>query len=346
MQTNLVAIHRALRAAGHSALVANITRHRRASGDGVYYPKNALQLAWVLLRARADVIHLHIGGNLSTRLVLLCLFCTLLPRSKTVVTFHSGGYAGSAAGRSAGRRTLRGFVLRRVDVVVAVNQEIVDVLRRFGVDERRIACVAPHAVDPDEIAAAKRTPLPEPIAAFARVHAPLLLTVGLLEPEYDLPLQLAALPAIREPFPGAGLAIVGSGSLHDELRRRIEQSNVASHVLLCGDVSHDVTLRMIAQADALLRTTLYDGDSVAVREALYAGTPVIATDNGMRPPGVTRFPVGDGPALVNAAVAVLSGGSEAAPATADPGGVGPVLALYDKLVSGKPAAALSLANPR
>lgn len=346
VQSNLIAICRALRSAGQTALVANITRHRGVTGDGIYYPKNAVQLVQLLLRSRPDVIHIHIGGQLSTRLVLLCLVCTCVPKSKTVVTFHSGGYAGSAAGRAARPRTLRGFVLRRADAVIAVNQEIVNLMCRFGVAEERISLIAPHAVDPDVIAAAAREPLPDPIAAFVASHDPFLLTVGLLEPEYDLPLQLAALPAIRERFPDAGLVIVGSGSLHDELRRRIERSTVTPHVLLCGDVAHEVTLRMIARADALLRTTQYDGDSVAVREALCAGTPVIATENGMRPAGVRRFPVGDETALLTAIEDVLSGEPEAVPTTPDAGGVEPVLELYDRLVSKAPAAALSPANPR
>jgi glycosyltransferase involved in cell wall biosynthesis len=54
---------------------------------------------------------------------------------------------------------------------------------------------------------------------------------------------------------------------------------------------------MIADSDLLLRTTLHDGDSVAVREALHLGTPVIATDNGMRPVGVDLIPVSDTAAL-------------------------------------------------
>ena len=66
-----------------------------------------------------------------------------------------------------------------------------------------------------------------------------------------------------------------------------------THILLAGDVPHDVTLRAIEQSDALLRTTLYDGDSICVREALHLGTPVIATDNGMRPLGCDLFPAED-----------------------------------------------------
>jgi hypothetical protein len=49
-----------------------------------------------------------------------------------------------------------------------------------------------------------------------------------------------------------------------------------------------------------LRTTLYDGDAVSVRESLYFGTPVIASDNGMRPAGVRLIPKSDLSALTTA----------------------------------------------
>jgi glycogen(starch) synthase len=71
-------------------------------------------------------------------------------------------------------------------------------------------------------------------------------------------------------------------------------------VLLYGDLPHKAALRAIAESDAMLRTTLYDGDSVSVREALAAGTPVIATDNGMRPEGVRLIPAQDMEALLAA----------------------------------------------
>jgi glycosyltransferase involved in cell wall biosynthesis len=69
---------------------------------------------------------------------------------------------------------------------------------------------------------------------------------------------------------------------------------------MAGDVPHDITLRAIEQSDALLRTTLYDGDSICVREALHLGTPVIATDNGMRPLGCDLFPAEDLDGLLDA----------------------------------------------
>src|SRR5262249_42539427 len=141
--------------------------------------------------------------------------------------------------------------------------------------------------------------LPADLESFFAGHEPVLITVGLLEPEYDLPLQIESMGQIRERFPRAGLIIVGSGSLEAELRTQIQASPHGSHVLLCGDVPHASTLQAIARSAALLRTTLYDGDSVAVREALHLATPVIATDNGMRPEGVRLIPIHNADALVS-----------------------------------------------
>jgi glycosyltransferase involved in cell wall biosynthesis len=127
-----------------------------------------------------------------------------------------------------------------------------------------------------------------------------LLTVGLLEPEYDLPLQIDVMEDILRRFPGAGLMIAGAGSLEEELRNRIAAKPYAEHVLLFGDMPHAATLRVMVECEALLRTTLYDGDSVSVREALYIGTPVIASDNGMRPAGVRLVPASNREALRDA----------------------------------------------
>src|ERR1022692_2138913 len=103
VQTNLVDIRNYLRKQGCSCEAINITRHRRADADGVYYPRNALELVRLLLRLRYDVVHLHIGGHLSGRLLALSLVCCLMPGSKAVLSclmpgskavlsFHSGGY--------------------------------------------------------------------------------------------------------------------------------------------------------------------------------------------------------------------------------------------------------------
>jgi glycosyltransferase involved in cell wall biosynthesis len=312
VQTNLVAIREYLERNGHSCAAIQLTRSR-GNAPGVYYPKSALELAWLLIGLRTDILHLHFGGVLTMRLLALALFCTILPGRKTILSLHSGGYPSSLAGQAAWW-TLRGFVFRRLDGVVAVNQEIAAMFRKFGVRPERLRTIPPFAVQMSDLS----QPLPDRLQAFMASHKPLLLTVGLLEPEYDLGMQIDAMAGILERFPRAGLAIVGAGSLEESLRSQIAARPYAGHILLYGDTPRAVTLRATLECDALLRTTLYDGDSVSVREALYLGTPVIATDNGMRPAGIRLIPISAPERLRDALFDILAANRPRRP-TADDG---------------------------
>jgi glycogen(starch) synthase len=293
VQTNLVAVRDTVRKHGGWAGVINLTRHRGTAKDDVYYPRNAFETLSLLLKLRYDIVHLHIGGHLSARLLALSAVCCAMPRKRSVLTFHSGGYPSSPDGRRAHARSLRGFIMRRFDRIIVVNAEISAMFKRFGVPQSRIHLIPPHA-EPQ----LDDKPLPGELGEFFARHNPVLLTVGLLEPEYDLQLQIEVLGKIRELHPAAGLVIVGSGSLEPDLRRHIQSKDYSGHIVLYGDMAHDSTMRVMAASDVLLRTTRYDGDSVAVREALALGTPVVATDNAMRPRGVRTVPVGDIGSLV------------------------------------------------
>ena len=302
VQTNLVALHELARERGGAARVINLTRFRRADGDGIYYPESAAAVLRLLFTLPADVIHLHVGGDLPLRLLLLALACTLMPGRASVFTFHSGGYPSSAAGQTAGYWTLRGFVLRRFDRLIAINAELASLFRGFGAKPERVAHILPFVL-PDQ---APPGPLPAELESFWNAHDPVLVSMGWLEPEYDFALQIGVIGAIRELYPRAGLAILGEGRLRTELEAARDSSGQAGHILLAGDQPHGVALQAIASAGVFLRTTHYDGDSISVREALHLGSPVVASENGMRPPGVTLFPARDGDRLREAIVTALA----------------------------------------
>jgi len=288
VQSNLVAIREYLRNRGIYCAVINLTRFRRTAADDIYYPESALQTLALLLRLRYDILHIHFGGNITLRLLALWMVCSLIPGKKTVLTFHSGGYPASQPGRTARPATLRGFIFRRLDRIIGVNEEMIAMFRRFGVSADRLALIPPDAVLQPPPAQLR----PE-IADFFQSHSPVLSTVGGLELEYDIPLQVEVVGDLLPQFPRLGLVIVGAGSLERQMRDLIGSKPYSSHMLLCGDVPHAETLSVIRGCRVFLRTTFYDGDSIAVREALHFGTPVIATDNGMRPPHVHLIGMSD-----------------------------------------------------
>ncbi len=294
---------------GHRCAVINITRHRTGKADQVFHPKTALGLVWQLFSKRYDVVHLHVGGKIPLRVIALAFAASAVPWAKSVLTLHSGGYPSSEEARRLTRRSLLAAVLRRFDAVIGVNREMMEMFERFGLRKSRLRLISPHSVSRARIA----DRLTDPLASFFRQYEHILVAICGLEPEYDLPRQIEALGSVLQKFPRTGLAILGSGSEEAELRRQISAATYSDHILLCGAVPHEVTLRALLESDALLRTTLYDGDAISIREALYLGTPVIATDNGMRPERVRLIPIGDTDALANAIGDLLENGEAKRP---------------------------------
>ena len=330
VQTHVAALHGYLRRRGVRSAVINLIRSTRREGEGVFHPTTAAGVLRLLATLPADILHLHFGGQVGPRLLGLALVCTLLPRRRVVLTLHSGGYPTFEAGRRAHPGTPRGAIFRRLDAAIAVNEEIAGVFRRLGVDARRIHVIAPHT--PVELRS--DAALPPDLERFFAAHAPVVTTVGGLEPEYDVPVQIQAFAALRKRHPRAGLLVVGRGSLESELRRLVGATPGGEDILLCGDLPHEATLLAIARSQVLLRTTRYDGDSIAIREAQQLGVPVVATDNGMRPEGVTLVPTSDPTALAAAVERVLAAPRPAPrPVDADTGPLGRILALYRTLVS-------------
>lgn len=285
VQTHIMSLRERIRARGDRCSILNLTRHRQEDHDDLYFPSSAKEVLARINALKPDVVHVHLGGSLFARQAALFIALSLRPKTKNVFTFHSGGYPSSDEGKAASKMSLRGFSLRRLDAVIGVNQQLIEVFERYGVKRNRLHLIEPFAntLDHDVIA---REVLPPEIEEFARAHKTLLLAVGLLEPEYGLDVQLAAFKSVRAQIPDAGLLLIGSGSLHDALRAEIDAHPEREHILLAGDVARPKTLAAIARASVLLRTTHYDGDALSVREALALGTRVLATDNGMRPNGV------------------------------------------------------------
>jgi glycogen(starch) synthase len=324
---NILAIREELLKSGHRCSVVATSRSTQVTAEpDVYHPNSSADLIRLLRKMDSDVLHLHIGGEITTRVMALALACTVFGRGKKILSVHSGGYPTSKAGRAAKPNSFRGRIFRRFDKIIAVNSIIGDVFGRYGIDGDWLHVIHPYVHrEPD-----RNVEVPEDLKNFISAHTPSLLTVGLLEPEYDLTMQVDAMGEVLKTHPRAGLMIVGSGSLEQELRSVIASKTYAEHVFLAGDVPHPVTLHLLNRCDILLRTTLFDGDAISVREALFLGTPVIATDNGMRPDGVVLMPIHDPVAMV-LAISELSAKKtpRRAPCKVDMSNVAAVINLYD-----------------
>lgn len=292
--SNMLAIRRELLAAGHHCTIAATSKSSHIIPEpDVYHPGGALELLKLLYTLKFDVLHIHVGGEIPPRLLALIFLCTARARGRCVMTLHSGGYPLSPEGKNARPNSTRGYIFRRLSRIIAVNQSMFEMFERYGVKREDIRVILPFSNElPD-----KSVEIPPELRDFAARHTPFLFSASLLEEEYGLPLQIEALGEILKEFPQAGLMLAGSGSFENRLREIVKAKPYADHILLAGDLDHNIVLNLTNDCDIMLRTTRYDGDAISVREALFLETPVIATDNGMRPDGVHLVPVGDVNAL-------------------------------------------------
>lgn len=136
-------------------------------------------------------------------------------------------------------------------------------------------------------------PLPETLDRFLRTHDPRLLSYTLFRPEFTTEALFEAFADLRREYPYAGLLIVGPPEVPDEAEDQLRQLGIKASVLLPGNLPHAEFLTALKRSDVFVRTHLRDGLCSSVIEALSLRVPVVAAEDGLRPPCVITYKPGD-----------------------------------------------------
>lgn len=188
----------------------------------------------------------------------------------------------------------RTFFRLRFDAFVAISDKVGVELRRAGIPSRQITRIyngiAPFSTDSD---------------APPRQWPPKrCIVVGRLTPQKNHALLLDAFAQLKEQLPAEQLPTVdiyGDGPLRDEVQAKIESLGIAQWISLKG--VHTNVPALLAQYDLYLMTSSWEGLSLSLIEALYAGIPVLATRAGSNDEIITDgetgwlVPVGDAGSL-------------------------------------------------
>jgi glycosyltransferase involved in cell wall biosynthesis len=175
------------------------------------------------------------------------------------------------------RRALaRGAWVHAVSASVAA--EVVDV---FGADPDRVVAVpngAPTPVAPHDLATA---------AAVGRAAAGAdryVLALGTLEPRKDLPTLVRAFDQVADDDPGLRLVLAGpDGWGAEQVTAAVAGARHGDRVRRLGWVDDRTRQGLLAAADVVAYTSIYEGFGLPPLEALASGTPVVATRAGALP---------------------------------------------------------------
>jgi glycosyltransferase involved in cell wall biosynthesis len=106
----------------------------------------------------------------------------------------------------------------------------------------------------------------------------LVLFVGRLTSQKDLPTLLRAVPLVLADHPRTIFLLVGDGPLRRVLEDRVKQARLSDNVHFTGAVPYGQVPHYFAACDVFVLPSLYEGNARVLAEAAAAARPVISTD--------------------------------------------------------------------
>jgi glycosyltransferase involved in cell wall biosynthesis len=230
----------------------------------------------------ADIVH----GHLSDAEFLSILAGRATGARKVTITFHTPQLLPERRGgglRNRLRVLAMRLIYRRADAVVAVSAEILDALREVvGIDPARLVhipngvdCLALGGVECDALASRRA---PEALRHELGLGADdtVLLNVGRLTAQKGQMHLIEALAALSRDHPRLKLLLAGDGPDRGELSAAIARLGLGGRAVLLG--SRGDIADLLALADVVVVSSLWEGTSLSMMEAMAAGKTMAVTD--------------------------------------------------------------------
>ncbi|WP_409483211.1 glycosyltransferase family 4 protein [Arsenicicoccus dermatophilus] len=240
----------------------------------------------------AEVVHAH-----GLRAGALCSLSRVGHQAPLIVTLHNATPDSSWLGGVY--NTLDRLVASKADLVLTVSRDLEERQRQLGA--RRVEhAVIPAPPFPDQVADRRSVRARLGVADQTR----LAVCVARLTRQKDLPVLLDAAARLKDD-PDVRWMIAGDGPLRHDLETDIAERSLP--VQLLGD-RRDVP-DLLAAADVVVSSAQWEGQPLALQEALEAGAAIVATDAGgtaaVVGSGGILVPVGDDDALAREVRRVL-----------------------------------------
>lgn len=279
---------------------------KRFRGD----PIAIYRLIKIIKEERVQIVHTHgINGNFYGRIA-----AGISGNPRLVTTVH-------AFYKETMRETYRWGWIRNLiyrhdifaskfcDSIIAVNGFIMDCLMTDGVDKEKIVLI-PNGIEPGHYEEVKVNSSGLKNGLCLAGDEKLVVTAGRLSRVKNVELLLIAGKRVVERVPRVKFIIVGDGPRRHHLEEMTSKLGMDSHVMFVG-WREDVK-KFFSIMDVFVITSLIEGASFAILEAMALAKPVIASNVGGNPELVVNGETGylvqhnDVNALANRIINVLT----------------------------------------
>ncbi len=292
IQTKLVTDE--LRRRGHVCDVLKINEGRQVKDSSYVDVQNGLDYVLKVLRFafRGYRLNVHVNG-MSKKGYVLALIAALAGRlvfRPALVTFH-GGLSQDYFPRPDSPRLRFAFWLlfALAGGVACDSAEIKQAIVSYGIRSGKIRSIATFSSQYLNFSPAK---LPPEIERFLAERDPVFFCYVSFRAEYRLQVLREGMAKFRKHYPRAGFVWLGFPEKEMPSARNFVEDwpqDERQSLLLLGNLTHDEFLTLMSRSFASLRTPGCDGVAASVLESLTIGIPVVASENGRRPPGVVTY---------------------------------------------------------
>lgn len=238
---------------------------------------------------KANIVHVHSGMWLLRAFHIIV--CKVLMRKKVLVTVHRDPNIEPHTGMTK-------WLLKKCDYAILVNREGYEAMRTESKCKYvLLPAFLPPAMDEEPQLPTEIEKWISNVRGMEGVYLMCSNAWNLVmyngEDLYGLDMCIEAMKTLEKKF---YLLFVVATNTKQQARmagykEQIKANGLEENILIWEQPTSFV--RLVQQCDLVLRTTNTDGDAISIREALYFGKPVLASDVVKRPDGVCLFKTRD-----------------------------------------------------
>jgi glycosyltransferase involved in cell wall biosynthesis len=232
----------------------------------LYYVTGFFLTIYAVLRNKCDVIHAHWAIPTG----LIGAWVGFLLRKPLFVTIHGTDLRRALAGSEFVRRLFI-YVCEKADHLNCVSEVQRKEIEQLGIMSEKTSAF-PMGIDDAflEIGKNRRSELNK--------RPFIILSNRNLLPIYNVSLLIRAIPIVLREEPETEFLIAGDGTERGALEREVRNLNINSFVKFLGRVPHEEMPNLLSQTDIYVSTSLHDGTSVSLLEAIGSGAFPVVTD--------------------------------------------------------------------
>lgn len=169
------------------------------------------------------------------------------------------------------------YALKKADQIVCTAPVVQKEISRLGNNLQKTSVIIIGGIDKQKFHIAERD-----VDLLKRLgigpHEHVIISTRALAPIYNIETLIKAVPLILSESPDTKFIIVGKGTKENDIRKMASDSGVGNNIVFTGWIEHDLLSSYLSSADIYVSTSLSDGTSNSLLEAMACRVAPVVSD--------------------------------------------------------------------